>query len=291
MFALATIGLLLLIGLGVYYLAPLERSVFVEATTERALVVMTQDEQWRLSDAVLCGPTPRGRASGEGMLEAGSICGNGSLLAEGRSTVEWPAGASLEVRRRGPGPAEVRLIAASERQPSAVIDGQKHELASGYRLILRENVVAALGAMPFVGRLVIGKGVSSGTNAVLRAGSYELRERLPFRPRPDITTQGALRPGDVVSIEDAAGEDVPVQGFLASPLAEETGLTVVGSAASSQRGLALSVARHGFAPTRIEPKWSDRALADQVTYALVVVMTVVLTFLSLAVHVRDLVAR
>ncbi|WP_144432068.1 hypothetical protein [Roseibium alexandrii] len=222
-------------------------------------------------------------------------CGPATPVSSGPATLVTSAGSELELRRIGLGPLELRSDTGGVQ---LLFDGDVVSLTPEAGVVVDSLSFANGPALPFRGTAAIGVPVGAQGGAALLDGTYELREALGTRQRPELVGSGTLQAGDAVAIVEGLRSDATpradVKGFLAPVDADQAGFRAVVSAfrpAAKEDGLRLEIARHGFAPTEIAPSWKDRVLADAFTYALVAIATVGLTGLTLLSQLRDLLRR
>ncbi|MEM9781226.1 MAG: hypothetical protein AAF899_02015 [Pseudomonadota bacterium] len=310
----------LMAAMFVYYHFSEDRSLVLEARTESLRVNATERTAWRLPGATVCAPlpfrperrtpaapetdtAPADRPASDGTGAAGP-CGDVEMATTGVVTIRWAKHDVFEARRRGLGGLEIVL-----REPSAqdreerdreetdetigvteiAVDNRPLEVPDGGRIVVPTARFADLGALPFQGKVSIGSAIEDGGRGVLLDGRVEWREVFWLRSRSERVREERLFRGDVVSIKTGAGDRAEVSGFISPADPEQLGMYVAGGAGSqtsSQRPL-LELIRHGFLPTRLEPSWSNRALADQFVLAVVALVTAGVTLLTLVNGLHD----
>ncbi len=272
----------------IYYTFPGDRSVFVDAITEEVRIVLEIDATWAFSGATLCREaTTRGAVNAD--ADPDDTCGSANMISGDIERVAWQSGASLQIRREGYLAPVVEVL---DGNGSTARRGDvEFPLAAGDRLILP----AVFGPLAAVGQAELG--AKSPAGPPLRSGSFEWRETLPFRERPDIVGTGILRPGDIVRIAlgDCESESQQTETLLIYPASLDTlGMGIVLSAADADHAigdrLGICLVRFGFEPTFIEPKIADRILTDPVIYGLGVILTFAVTVFPATLGIARLVA-
>lgn len=316
------------LALGLYYVAPLDRSIFVDAQTQtmRLRFGGAEPREWRIGEAVLCRTPPPSR-NGDVRSSEHSVCGKSLMVRTQSAYLTFGPGTSIDLERLGDGPAQIRIVSVGEVgakwRPDGAAEGinevrllngdiihwgsfsaTKNQPPSEGSPVLKAPPALAF---PFDGEIYIGADVSAADNLALLSGRYEMRERLLGRPRPELVSSGVLAFGDGVELvvpsmsaistssrHQNAGKYTPwpTRGTIGPRGDGASGFSVsVSSSGEAGTGLSLLLHRAGFEPTAIEPGWSGRVLADQVTYGLAILLTLAVSLLSAASHVRDLFAE
>ncbi|WP_299653882.1 hypothetical protein [uncultured Jannaschia sp.] len=288
----SVVVVILVVSLVTYYLLPRERSTFIEARTSIARLTIAEDSDWRLPATAWCGRV-RASRNEDGQVPTGQICGVAPEIAPpGAVDIRWPGGAVIELIRRGTGPLEIRVEDLPGGGPIEAIGLQGSvRVSPGVRAVMPADILQNLAAVPFAGTVEIGDRIESGANEILYEGRYQFRERLMARKSSDVVAADDLMPGDSVVIFDQNAENpMEVTGFVSPPEPGEKGFLVIASAAQKGIWPALRVGRHGFATSDIVPGWTDRALADQFTLALVAILGFGAAIMTIIVGIHDLLA-
>ena len=148
-----------------YYMWPLDRSLFVEATMEEVTVVFETDVSWRLPDAVVCRALIP-RRGGSSVLDSDATpCSSSETMAvEAVTRVEWQAETSLSIRREGQGAPYIQVVTPSQ---STIFGSSDIDLSTDDRIVLPPD----FGPFQAVGTLMLGSANSGGP--MLLTGSYE----------------------------------------------------------------------------------------------------------------------
>lgn len=277
-------------ALGYHYHRPNDRSLLVEARSQQVRIPFALETTWGLPDAAICRERPPARSGTPPPVSP--ACGSDRALAFAPRTVSWQDGAEVTVRRTGhdaPQIVIVRALGSVARDGDAAMP-----LKDGDRLVLTGEA-PRFGPLLFAGAARVG---ASGPDApILLGGDYVWRETFLFRARPEYVGTEALRSGDILRVGSGGcdGQAQRVAGMVYSAPRDEPGLNVVLSAADEDQRrddpLGLCLTRFGASETFVEPRWSARILADPMTYALGVLLTLALTVFPAALGLWGLLAR
>lgn len=303
------------VGLLAYYRLAGERSVFIIAQTQLLQIdglELGTARFWNFSKVALCDATfARSGPSGDSQPRSGG--GSASLcppdmqtIHEGAAVLSFAAGGSITLTRRGLGPVLMSI------PNMKVDDGQFSTIrflgkTGSFEIGIEQGVVVAIDIpdqSPFSlavrGILTLGTQEGGSGQAIVTGGRYEIRERLRLRSRPQVVTSGTIELGDVVRVVRARsvrqGTTASVSGHTLISVEDpgSQGLRLAFTATAEPRAtewlsdLALELTRMGFAPTRIEPTWTSRALADPLTYILGLFVTVIATSLAVVANALEI---
>jgi len=294
---LVLITVILTLALTTYYLVPLDRSIFISARTQVMSLVFADAEKnyWQLENTTLCAPK-RERASqldSANVLRPDALCGDEERLGAAAFNLNFTQGTRILVVRTNSNQAVISIEKVPQIVGSISTRGEsaskEFPMRVGMRFLVSTQNAANGEALPFDAEVVVGRQGFERSVPVLLTGAYELRETLLFRDRPELVGSGNLQMGDVISVKSKARDHAAMSGILLfendNPAAMRVAMSVGAEATES---LKLQLVRWGFGTTDIEPSWSGRALADQFTYALVILLTLMGALLAALAHIKDL---
>ena len=288
---LVSVVMLLAIGT-LFYNWPTQRSISVSANTEIANIYFNDISIWRFSNAILCFPTKRTRASVKTEskpLRETSACGVDQERLTGRFDIEWGRETKIRFAMQTKGDLELLVEQTDDNKSLVTTWGQTIFLQNKSRIVVSKKDFYTLGALEFSGSAVVGDVLGKGNNSILLKGSYEIREALPMRSAIETVRSGTFYPGDQVGFYEDDGdgdrEKKNLRGFIHASESEERGFNINVFASSAHPswwggGLKMHLTRHGSNPTSLSSRWTDRALADSWAIGL----TTILGFAALLVN-------
>ena len=264
-----------------YYVAPRQKSFFLDLTTDYLRVTTDKDTQivWELPSAGICLPRHKINVDDYAGFDAPQIkrCDSDVYLELAQTDIEldWPDGITLVMR---PGLGRTLDVVIRFADTTAPVHIADVPISSESILVIPVDAFADFGGLAVTGQLVAGQVAENSTLMMLRSGRYETREHYWFRSPVRLVDSGAFSLGDVVSIERYdPGTPLSAYAFLTltnaqTPFASsKTNLRAIISTDEAYSRLRLDRARARSA--FLEPSWSQRLSNDPLAIGFATVLS------------------
>lgn len=267
------------------------RTALVQAETAVLHVSFDGDQVWRIDGgARVCERRVTKEAQGAG----NGVCGQFRDLGQVEQ-IRIANGDALEIRLEGAGmvlridetPREGRSPAAP---CPAFAPGQKDlrlcALPRGF-LRIGPEALAATGALPIAGQIVLGRAVGTGSSPdLLGGGSYEIRERnwltIMGSNRSTVVEQGDLIPGSEVRLLEAGAPSLHSSGYVFLDTLDSGERTLRAVALSESKAGALQMSVRRTDPILVDPGMIASILANPIFAALAFLVGLLLNSVELA---------